>query len=182
MNAGYQQKNRPVHLARRDVYFERAVQLLYVPVQMETLNGRLHHVEHVLDLLDHASDHAASAEGSLVQNQREGDFLHFLQLIFENVRSVHAMFLNQMHLDEEESFLYKFLAADPNNTPGNMPALDYSRRAEDILKGLWDILRQALAPYRTLQRSTLAAFTADDRSRYQSAYDTLRSELEKNYS
>ena len=58
--------------------------------------------------------------------------------------------------------------------------MDYGRRAEDILKGLWHVLSLALAPYRSLQRENLNQLQDNNRERYQKAYETIKNELKEN--
>jgi hypothetical protein len=65
--------NRPIHLARRDAFFERAAELLYQPVAELDATARLEHVSRVLQLLSTAQQHATfatrSAQGPPVRNR-----------------------------------------------------------------------------------------------------------------
>lgn len=167
--------NRPVHLARRDAYFERAVELLYMPVQEMDANARLSHVEKVLSLLKTAQQHAFFATRSPATPQQEHDFLHFLQLIAHNLQSAQSMTQHQSHLEGEESFLSQFLGAKPEECA--LPALHYRRRADDILQGLWHLLRLAHKPYRELQQRNQAMLSDSERDRYKRAYGIFREEL-----
>lgn len=176
MITDYPDHNRPVHLARRDAFFECAVEVLYAPRQIEPdLNARLVQVEKVLSLLRRAEKHGHLITHSNAATARERDFLHFLELISKNVQSAQSMLLNQMHLGEEESFLRNFLRTDDDAYA--LPAMDYGRRAEDILQGLWHVLRLALSPYRSLQRETLTALAPDEKNRYQAAYQFVKEEV-----
>jgi hypothetical protein len=167
--------NRPVHLARRDACFERAVELLYLPIQNMDTAARVRHVELILTLINTSERHAFYAVRALPGTQQEKDFLHFLKLISDNVNSVLAMMRHQLHLEAEESFLSQFLATTREQSL--MPALHYQRRAEDILQGLWHVLRLAHSPYRSLQRACLEAMDGGERDRYNQAYTSFRSEL-----
>ncbi len=168
--------NRSVHLARRDAFFECAVEVLYAPrAPLDDLSVRLAQVEKVLTLIQRAEKHAFLTDHSQDSSQKERDFLHFLGLISRNVQSAHAMLLNQMHLEESESFLRNFLSTDNNDY--TLPAIDYGRRAEDIMKGLWHVLRLALAPYRTLQRENLGDMNDASKERYDKAYKSVKTEL-----
>lgn len=169
------QLNRPVHLARRDVYFERAVDILYAPVQENGIASRLKHVDTVLNLLKKSEWHASLTAHSSQATRREQDFQRFLALIAQNVQSAHAMMSNQMHLEEAESFLWQFLGAGQEGR--SLPALAYGRRADDILQGLWHVLRLGLAPYRMLQQENLEGMTELEKERYLVASKRLREEL-----
>ncbi|MFH0879466.1 MAG: hypothetical protein V2A34_07105, partial [Lentisphaerota bacterium] len=72
--------NRPIHLARRDVFFERAVELLNVPLQDMDIGIRLKHADMIMSLLKTAESHAFFATRASA-SQQEHDFLRFLKLI-----------------------------------------------------------------------------------------------------
>lgn len=167
--------NRPIHLARRDVFFEKAVELLYMPFQEMDAPSRLGHVDRVLQLLNTSQHHAFFATRSTRATTQERDFLHFLKLISHNVQSAHAMTQHQQHLEGEESFLCQFLSAKPEECV--LPAMHYRRRADDILQGLWHLLRLAHKPYRELQQANLSSLDEDERARYRKAYQSYREDL-----
>ena len=172
-------KNRPVHLARRDVFFERAVDLLCMPVKNPDPVERLHHIEHIVSLLRTAEKHAFFAlrpNGAAVD---EENFLHFLKLISENIRSVHAMVGHQIQLESGRGFLADFLGTKPEDSV--TPALHYQRRAEDILQGLWHMLRLAHAPYARLREANMESLSPDEKERYTRAEASFREEVEAKY-
>lgn len=172
--------NRPIHLARRDVFFERAVELLYVPLQNLSTADRIKSSDIILSMLKTAETHAFFAIQSSGTVTQESDFLRFLRLISDNVKSAHAMMQHQLHLEAEESFLCQFLNATPEQCV--LPAMHYQRRAEDILQGLWNVLQLAHGAYRTLQTSNLQKLTEDERTRYRKAYDSFRQDVATRYS
>lgn len=171
--------NRPIHLARRDVYFERAVELLYMPTQEFDTNQRIQHVEKVISLLKTAVSHAFLATKSAGTTNEEQDFLRFLNLVSHNVQSAHAMMQHQTHLEHEEGFLCQFLSASPEECA--LPALHYRRRADDILQGVWHLLRLAHRPYRELQRINTEALPPAEKKRYQRAYESFRGEVNERF-
>ncbi len=170
--------NRPIHLARRDVFFERAVELLNMPLQELDIHLRIQHAEVVLSLLKTSESHAFFATRSNAPAQ-EHDFLRFLKLIADNVQSIHAMMQQQSHLEGEEGFLCQFLGATAEQCA--LPAMHYQRRAEDILQGLWHVLQLAHAPYRALQKTNFEGMKDDERIRYKKAYDSFRQEVTAKY-
>lgn len=167
--------NRPIHLARRDVHFERAVELLYMPIQELDTAARIRHVEKILSLLKSAQHHAFLATKSAGTTRAEQDFLRFLNLISNNVQSAHSMMLHQTHLEGEEGFLCQFLSASPDECA--LPALHYRRRADDILQGVWHLMRLAHRPYRDLQRANTQALSEEELARYRRAYESFRAEV-----
>lgn len=167
-------RNRRIHLARRDAYFERAVQLLYAPIQSFPTAQKIAHIEAILGMLEVAERHTFFALQSLQALPSERDFLRFVRLLRDNVQSALSMLQHQLHLEEEESFLCQFLNATPEQC--TLPALHYQRRAEDILQGLWNILQLAHTAYHELQTNNLAGLRDEDRRLYQQAFETFRAD------
>jgi hypothetical protein len=172
--------NRPIHLARRDVHFERAVELLYMPINELDTESRIRHVEKVLNLLRLSQHHAFLATKSAGTKEAEHDFLRFLNLVLHNVQSVHAMMQHQTHLEGEEGFLCQFLSASPEECA--LPALHYRRRADDILQGVWHLLRLAHRPYRELQRANTTSLSPQELARYRRAYESFHAEVNERFS
>lgn len=173
------QINRPVHLARRDVFFARAVELIYVPLQEMTTASRLHHMAHVLALLRTALSHAAAAMRAGNALPREREFTKVLQLILDNVQSVHAMMGHQFQLESEDGFLAQFLGTTHEDSL--VPAMHYQRRAEDILQGLWHVLRLADVSWGLLKKKSLETLNAAARSRYDRAAASFEEEVRGKY-
>ncbi len=167
--------NRPIHLARRDVYFERAVELLYRPLQEMETTQRLQHIDRVLSLLKTATLHATFAAKSNDRLDLELDFLRFLSLIAHNVQSAQAMMQHQSHLEREEGFLCHFLHATPEECA--LPAQHYQRRADDIMQGVWNLLQLAHRSYHQLSGETTERLQETDRNRYRKAYQSFRAEV-----
>ena len=164
--------NRPVHLARRDVFFERAAEMLYTPFQHLATAQRIRHVETIMALLKTSESHAFFAIQASNSLPKEHDLLRFLRLISDSVQSAHSMMQHQLHLEAKESFLCQFLSATPEQCV--LPAMHYQRRAEDILQGLWNVLQLALSAYRSLQQSNLQQLTPDEQQRYRLGYESFR--------
>ncbi len=169
--------NRPVHLARRDAYFERAMDILCQPMEGLTPKRRLQHVELLHGGLRRGRDHAFLAARSERATAREVDFHHFLELKLQNVASAIAMIQHQLELNEEEGFLSQFLEATPEE--GMQPAQQFERRADDILEGLWHMLRQAHATYFELRNHNLSELLPEEQSRYHRAYAAASDEAKR---
>lgn len=171
--------NRPIHLARRDVHFERAAELIYMPIHELDTAGRIQHVENIHSLLKSAQYHASLAAKSIATTRAEQDFLRFLNLIAGNVQSAHSMMQHQRMLEGEEGFLCQFLSASPEECA--LPAHHYRRRADDILQGVWHLMRLAHRPYRELQKANTAALSPEEMERYRRAYESFRAEVNERY-
>lgn len=173
-------RNRPAHLARRDACVERAAELLSSSLDEMGTAARIAHVGHVIALLESAARHAMLARGAAEPGDQEGNFLHFLELILNNVRSAHAFLKNQAHLESEEhKFLESFLGVPPDEMM--LSATNYRRRSEDMVAGLWHFLRMMHVPYSALKVANLAALDATAKERYHRAYGIYREELAAKY-
>jgi len=172
--------NRPIHLARRDAFYERGVELLYLPLQELDTVTRIAYLHRVLEVLETSRKHAFFASRSPKICARELDFLHFLELIYDNVQSMHSMMEHQAHLEAAESFLCQFL--NTTREECQLPAMHYRRRAEDLMGGLWQLLRLSHAPYRALQKEF--SENADEREtvRYKKAFTSFRAESTTRFS
>ena len=168
--------NRPVHMARRDAHFERALDLLNVATQDFDTAARMAHIDRIMRLLTRAGHHAKFAVQSPQAAQQERDFLHFLALITDNVHSAQAMVRHQGHFEGEEGFLCQFLGAKPEECV--LPAMHYRRRADDIFHGLWHLLRLAHRAYRNVQQAAVQGLTDSEQARYRRAYEVAVAELD----
>jgi hypothetical protein len=166
--------NRPVHLARRDAFFERAVEMLGRPLDGLDAATRLRRVQAIRASLEKARNHAAFAERSPRSIRHEQEFLRFLGLMLVNVDSAQAMIEHEGHLKRDESFLCHFLGVTQEQSA--LPALHYQRRSEDIHQGLWHLLRLAQGPYAALRRTNLEDMEREERDRYHRAYTSFRIE------
>lgn len=171
--------NRPVHLARRDVLFEHAVQLLGLPLTTQDTATRLHNMEVIRACLNKARKHAFFAMRSHRSHEREADFLHFLELVTDHVVSAHGMIQHQVHLEKEESFLCRFLKVDRQQS--RFPAMHYQRRSEDVHHELWHLFGLAQPPYAALRKANVDAMTEEERSRYTKAYRSFQDEAAAKY-
>lgn len=174
MSTVHTQLNRPIHLARRDAFFERGLELLYLPLQEMDTPTRIAHMQRVMEVMATARKHAFFASRSPQHCVRELEFLHFLELIYDNVKSMHSMMEHQVHLEAAESFLCQFL--NTTREQCQLPAMHYRRRAEDLMGGLWQLLRLSHTPYRALQKEFAAAANEHESARYKKAFTSFREE------
>ena len=171
----YLHVNRPVHLARRDAYYEYAVELLNRPMHVMDLRERVRYAERALALFKTAAHHARFAGRSSQAQPQEADFLRFMQLIIDQVGSLLAMTQQQTHFLLEECFLGQFLRAQPEQLqllPGH-----YQRRAEDIQEGICQLLQLAYQPYHDLYQANQQGLTDAERLRYHQAYESFREDM-----
>jgi hypothetical protein len=176
-NTSHLHMNRPVHLARRDAYYEAAVELLNRPLHGLDLRERVRQAERALALFKTAAHHARFAGRSPQALPQEADFLRFMQLVIDQIGSLLAMTQQQTHFLLEECFLGQFLKAQPEQLqlmPGH-----YQRRAEDIQEGLCHLLQMAYQPHHDLYEADMNGLTPEERARYNQAYGSFREDLRR---
>lgn len=170
------EQNRPVHLARRDVYFEQAVKL--IGSQQQDLAGGIpiEEYEEILFLLRVARQHAKFSIRETGKNEKDEEFGRFIHLLAGNVKAVLAM-INLRHTVETSggSFL-GFLGA--NQASVGLHAEEYQRRANDLVRSINNTLRLAEEPFGQLKAENAAALSEDELQRYDKAREHF-SELVK---
>ena len=135
------EKNRPVHLALRDVYFERASGLLRNPALLTAHELDVGGFEEILFLLRTAREHGSFAVRDEAKNGKDGQFCKFINLLAGNVKSVLSM-LNLKHsVQMEGGFFFSFLEA--NHASVALQAEEYERRAQDIVRCVLNTLALA---------------------------------------
>ena len=167
MTAVHFNLNRPVHLARRDTYFEKMVEMLFVPVEEADTAERIRYFESILTMLKTAVTHASFAAKATTASDKDKDFFKYLVLVEDNVQSMLAMLEHQAHLEAttpEQCFL---------------PAMHYRRRADDLLEGLCHQVRLAHTPFRILQQENQEQLTSGERERFKKAYNSYKQDLEE---
>ncbi|MEM7391881.1 MAG: hypothetical protein AAF492_05985 [Verrucomicrobiota bacterium] len=177
MNSSHFDANKPIHLARRDVHFERAVEILSMPVKNLETSARILHIERIVHALVTAERHASFVSKTPSATARSRDFQNFLKLILDSAQSIGAMMRHQTHFEEAESFLCQFLNTTPEQS--TLPALHYRRRADDLQEGTFHLLRLALSPFRELQSEDRQHMNDEERGRYDIAYDMSKQEMEE---
>ena len=158
--------NRPVHLARRDVFYEQAEQLIKQLPARKELKDQQAVAEKALDLFNKARQHALSANQSEKTSAEDQLFLKFLDAAVDNTQSITRMLRRQQAVDSEDCPLGRFLGA--TDVSSKMSA-HYRRCAAHILKGLLLLLQQAGRPYQELQQAGLAKMSPTDKARYEKA-------------
>lgn len=159
--------NRPVHLARRDVFYNKAVQKIRaIPENKEPAEQRKT-AEQALYLLREARRHARSANRSEKTSVQSRLFVDFLDTAVDNTQSIARMLRRQMSVSPKDNALDRFLGG--KGTANKMHD-HYHRCAAHILKGLLHILQEAETPLHALQQTSLVKMTNTDKARYEKAY------------
>ena len=171
------EKNRPVHLALRDVYYERATKLLRDPDVMASHELDTALFEEIQFLLRTAREHGGFAVREEQKNGKDSDFARFINMLAGNVKSILSM-LNLKHsVEKEGGFFSSFLEA--NHASVALQAEEYERRARDILRCLLSTLALAGPAFENFRKANDEAFTEDERGRYRKAEDHHRALIEE---
>lgn len=162
--------NRPVHLARRDLFYEQAVDLIKQLPSQKTLEQQRDIAGQALDLFYEARSHAQAANRSGKTSTEDQLFSSFLDTAVDNTQSISRMLRRQHSVEKEQSSLNRFLGSADS---GAKMSTHYRRCAAHILKGLLQVLQQAEQPVQDLQQSMLFKMNGTDKTRYEKTREHL---------
>lgn len=166
-----------MHLALRDVYYERATRLLKAskPMQMQEL--LLPDYEEMLFLLRTARDHGMFATRDGAKNEKDGQFCKFINMLAGNVKAILSMLNLKRSVEAEDGFFLSFL--EVNHASVALQAEEYERRARDIICCMHNTLNLASKVYEGLKEANLEAFNAAEKGRYNKASAHYAERMEK---
>jgi len=158
--------NRPVHLARRDVFYEKAVARIRTLPAQKPISAQRKTAEQALYLLREARRHAELANLSEKTSSQSRLFVSFMDVVVDNTLSITRMLRRQTGADAPDNPLDGFIgsAGISSKMSGN-----YRRCAVLILKGLLNVLQQAEKSFQALRQTSLAKMTVVDKARYEKA-------------
>lgn len=163
----HSEQNRPVHLALRDIYYERATDLLKDPKHMAMRELNAAEYEEILFLLRTAKDHGSFAVRDEAKNGKDGQFCKFINLLAGNVEAVLSMLNLKYSVEAKDGFFFSFL--EVNHASVSLQAEEYERRARDIIRCMLDTLDLAKDVYEKLTQANRDAFSGFERERYDKA-------------
>lgn len=163
--------NRPVHLARRDAFYQKALELLKGETFSEPLSERVWRVEKLIYNLKSAFKEARYAQRGVRCDKNEVNFLKVLELVLDSARAVQAMVDHENLLEEDKSFLHEFLGESIAKI--NKDENTYRTRAKDILKGIQELTQMAEAAFDKVRSENIKKLSEEDRSRYEKTTQSL---------
>jgi hypothetical protein len=161
------EQNRPVHLARRDVYFERAAVLIDTQQQQYIAEIEIRDYEEILFLLRIARQHAKFSIRESGKNEKDEEFGRFINLLAGNVKAVLAMINLKHTVESSDGSFLGFLGA--NQASIGLQAEEYQRRANDIVRSIHNTLQLAQQPFEQLKAENAEALSDEERERYEKA-------------
>jgi len=158
--------NRPVHLARRDVFYEKAVERIRKLPTQKTLAEQRKTAEEALYLLREARRHAEAANLSEKTSEQNRLFVGFMDIAVDNALSITRMLRRQAGVEGPDNALDRFLHS--TDTGAKLQG-HYRRCAVQILKGLLISLQRAEKQFNDLRQTSLAKMSVVDKARYEKA-------------
>ena len=162
--------NRPVHLARRDVFFEQANELIEQLNKQKSPAQQHATAKKAQALFQDALHHAQLANRSPDATDEDLLFADYLYAAVDNTQSIVRMLRRQRSAESALSPLYQFLGSANIETK---MGTHYRRSAAHILKGMLRLLPLSDRPYRQLQHSTFSNMSPDEKNRYEKARKKL---------
>jgi hypothetical protein len=167
--------NRPVHLARRDTSFEKAVAL--IARQQPAFDGSMNveTYEDVLFLLRTSRQHARFAIRNAGRNSHDEQFSLFVNLLAGNVKAMLSMINLKGMVERAQGSSFSFLGV--NEASAGLQAEEYQRRANDIVRSMQNTLKLAEEPFEKLKTENRASFSEAETLRYEKArghFETLQ--------
>jgi hypothetical protein len=166
MSADLFHLNRPVHLARQDVFYEKAVRQIQELPSHKQPEEQCIIAERALFFLCEARFHAEAANRSEKTSVHNRLFVEFIDTAIDNTQSITRMLHRRIGADKRDNPLDRFLGS---SDVGSKMSRHYRRSAEYILKGLLAVLKQAERPFYDLQQTSLAKMSTTDEARYEKA-------------
>ncbi len=158
--------NRPVHLARRDVFYQKAGVLVKKLPGQKSISEQRKTAEQALYLLREARRHAEAANLSEKTSTQSRLFVNFMDTVIDNTLSIARMLRRQINANASDNPLDGFIGS--TGTSAKMSGY-YRRCGILILKGLLNMLQQAEKPFQALRQTSLAKMSVVDKARYEKA-------------
>ena len=166
--------NRPVHLARRDVFLEKATEVFRACLANMSYKQRAQQIDTTLDCLQSAVEHGTLAANTTHTSPLEAPFLLFIRMVLFDLYSVRVIMENEHTLKDRKSPLWQFLH---RNGKAN-EIVSFARNGEQLLQDVANLFGMVEAPFRDIQKTLAEGMNANDHERYQRAYDGLKRHLQ----
>lgn len=166
MNADPFHLNRPVHLARRDVFYLKAVERIRQIRSQKQPSEQCETAGQALYLLREARRHAEAANRSDKTSAQSRLFVRFMDIVIDNVQSIARMLHRQTIAEKPDNALDGFAGS---SGAGVKMSGHYRRCAALVLKGLLSVLQQAERPFNDLSRTSCTKMSLEDAGRYEKA-------------
>lgn len=161
-------QNRPVHLARRDVFYEHAVEMLSAPNEGAPPVNRIEDFEKILFVLRISHRHARFAVRTKDIHLKDHEFCKFIELLIGNIKAVLSMLKQKDSVEHAEGFFFSFLGI--NHASVALQAEEFERRANDVVRCVQNTLQLAEEPFLELKNAYRMSSEKAERIRYKKAH------------
>lgn len=174
MSKTHFQLNRPIHLAQLTVYFEKAHDLISVPLDQVGKDRLVQHIESITRLITAAIRNATQAARAPIAIEKEKDFYHLLTLIGHDLQALRALLTHEHQVEQEEGFLFRFLQQEDRAA---RPTAVYNQRVEESIADIRQVICMACKPFEELKAALLATMDETEKERYERACRFFREDL-----
>ena len=159
-------QNRPVHLARRDVYYEKAVKELdsLSKSKKGLLDSKIY--DEIVFLFKVARLHSGFSVRTPGENEYDEQFQRYIDLMTENLKAVLSTLELRDLVVKNSSF--EFLGK--NYAAAELYANEYQRRAKDILNSVMATLNLADETFGHLKNLNNLSLDDEEKARYKKTY------------
>ena len=166
--------NRPVHLARRDAFLEKATEVFRACLADMPYKQRAQQIDTTLYCLQSAAEHGTLAANATHTSPLEAPFLLFIRMVLFDLYSVRVIMENEHALKDRKSPLWQFLHRNGKTND----VVSFDRGGEQLLQDVANLFGMTEAPFRDIQKTLADGMNANDRERYLLAYDGLKRHLQ----
>ena len=166
--------NRPVHLARRDAFLEKAIAVFRACLADMPYKQRVQQIDTTLYCLQSAAEHGTLATNAAHTSPLEAPFLLFIRMVLFDLYAVRVIMENEHALKDRQSPLRQFLHRNGKTND----VVSFDRGGEQLLQDVAHLFGMTEAPFRDIQKTLTEGMNANDRKRYLLAYDGLKRHLE----
>jgi hypothetical protein len=160
--------NRSVHLALRDKNYEEVLSLFKYALEGRALLSRKKIINAMKNHILTAYQEADFATRGIVVEQEELDFIRFLRIFLEAVAAAANIIGHEEILNQDRSFLNRFLTEDPELISEFRKS--HRARALAIVSDLKMMNRAAERKYSTLKKGNYETLSPDEQRRYTLTY------------
>ena len=159
-------QNRPVHLARRDVYYEKAVKELdsLSKSKKGLLDSKIY--DEIVFLFKVARLHSGFSVRTPGENEYDEQFQRYIDLMTGNLKAVLSTLELRDLVVKNSSF--EFLGK--NYAAAELYANEYQRRAKDILNSVMATLNLADETFSHLKKINNQSLDDEEKARYKKTY------------
>lgn len=160
--------NRPVHLARRDAFYLKALERIQTlpkfpdPATQQRIVAEAHY------LLREARRHARVANLSKLTSDSSRLFVKFLSLLIDHTQSLMHLLERIRMLSEGDHAIDLFLEISPEER--EVITAPYRDCASSLISSLTSLLERAEGPARALRNTSLVKMPVDAKARYEKAF------------